>query len=287
MAIFDFRIRPPYKGFLDMIMYAQPERRDGFTRNLKFEPSPAAREQSIDTMLGEMDAGGVERGLVVGRTSGVMGSVTNGEVAEFVSLHPDRFVGAGSLDLTDRRRAMAGIDEAVDLGLGILNIEPGAAATPMHTDDRRLYPIYGACEDRDLPVIIMCGGNAGPDLRYTQPHRIDRVLADFPDLRVVASHGNWPWVSEILHVAFRRPNLYLSPDMYLPNMPGMDDYVRAADGFLADRFLYGSSFPFCGIQQYADWFRGLPINPDSMAKVTWQNAMRLLGLDDPDSGDAT
>ena len=57
--------------------------------------------------------------------------------------------------------------------------------------------------------------------------------ADFPDLRIVVSHGNWPWVSEILHVAFRRPNVYLSPDMYLYNMPGMDDYLRAANGFLA------------------------------------------------------
>lgn len=287
MPMFDFRIRPPFKGFLDMIMYAQPERRNGFTRNLKFQPSPAAEQKSMPMMLAEMEAGGVERGLVVGRTSGVMGSVDNGEVAEVVSMHPDRFVGAGSLDLTDRRRAMAQIGEARGLGLKIINIEPGAAETPMYTDDRRLYPIYAACEDIAMPVIIMCGGNAGPDLSYTQPHLIDRVLADFPDLKIVASHGNWPWVSEILHVAFRRPNLYLSPDMYLPNMAGMDDYVKAADGFLCDRFLYGSSFPFCGVKQYADWFRALPINPSAMKKVTWHNAIRLLGLDDPRPGEQT
>ncbi len=227
------------------------------------------------------------RGLVVGRTSGVMGSVSNAEVAEIVALHADRFVGAGSLDLSDRHRAMAGIDEAMELGFPILNIEPGAATTPMYTDDRRLYPIYAACAGKGLPVIVMCGGNAGPDLSYTEPQRIDRVLADFPELRVVASHGNWPWVSEIIHVAFRRPNLYLSPDMYLPNMPGMDDYVKAAAGFLADRCIYGSSFPFCGVQQYADWFRALPIGSAAMVKVTWRNAAGLLGLDDPENGDPT
>ena len=82
----------------------------------------------------------------------------------------------------------------------------------------------------------------------------------------------------ILHVAFRRPNLYVSPDMYLPSMPGMDDNVKAADGFLADRFLYASSFPFCGIKEYAAWFLRLPIRPASMEKVLYQNAARLLGL---------
>ena len=107
MRMFDFRIRPPFKGFLDMIMYAQPERRNGFTRNLKFEPSPAAEQKSMQMMLDEMESAAVERGLIVGRTSGVMGSVDNGEVAEVVAMHPGRFVGAGSLDLTDRRRAMA------------------------------------------------------------------------------------------------------------------------------------------------------------------------------------
>ena len=169
--------------------------------------------------------------------------------------------------------------EAVDQDFRAINIEPGAYEKPLHTDAARLYPIYAHCEDRGIPVIIMSGGNAGPDISYTSPERIDRVLADFPDMKVVCSHGNWPWVTEILHVAFRRPNLFVSVDMYLPNMPGMDDYVRAADGFLADRFIYGSSFPFCGIKAYADWFATLPINEEARRKVTYETARSLLRLD--------
>ncbi len=62
MAIFDFRIRPPYKGFLDMLMYAQAGRRNGFTRNLGFEPSPAAEQCSMAMLLDEMDVAGVAKG---------------------------------------------------------------------------------------------------------------------------------------------------------------------------------------------------------------------------------
>ena len=278
MKIFDFRVRPPFKGFLSMVMYAQPERRDGFTRNLKLQPSPAASQQSVDLMIKEMDDAGIEAGLIVGRNAGTLGSVSNAEVEEFVAAHPGRFVAAGSVDITNRRKAVSEIDAAIAKGFKAINIEPGACVTPMYTDDRRIYPIYAHCEDRGIPVVIMTGGNAGPDLSYTNPALLDRVLADFPNLKIVCSHGNWPWVTEILHVAFRRTNLYVSPDMYLPNMPGMDDYVKAADGFLADRFLYASSFPFCPIKDYAEWFLRLPIRPESMEKVCYKNAINLLGL---------
>lgn len=278
MRFFDFRVRPPYKGFLSMVMYAQPARRNGFTRNLKFEPSPAAEKQSVDMMIDEMNQAGVEKALIVGRNSGMLGSIDNAEVAEFCNLHPGKFLAAASIDASDRRRAVQQIDDAIENGFRIVNIEPGAYVPPMFTDDRRLYPIYAHCEDRKIPVIMMTGGNAGPDLNYTHPALLDRVLADFPTLKIVCSHGNWPWVTEILHVAFRRSNLYVSPDMYLPNMPGSDDYVKAADGFLQDRFIYASSFPFCGIKEYAEWFSRLPIRPEQMEKVAYKNAMNLLGL---------
>jgi hypothetical protein len=278
MPVIDFRIRPPFKGFLSMVMYANPDRRDRFTRQLGFEPAPSASQQSVPMLLAEMDAAGVAMGVVVGRNAGMLGSVSNDDVAEFVAQHPGRFVAVASIDPSNRKTAVAEIDRRIAAGFKAINIEPGAWREPMHTDDRRLYPIYAHCEDRSIPLIMMTGGQAGPDISYTSPERIDRVLADFPTLKIVSSHGNWPWVTEILHVAFRRPNLYLSPDMYLANLPGMTDYVQAADGFLADRFIYASSYPFCGVKIYADWFRKLPLRPENREKVMYRNAAALLGL---------
>ncbi len=279
MAVIDFRLRPPVKGFLDMVMYTRAERRDGITRQHGMEPAESAQAKSMDGLLAEMDAAGVTCGVVMGRYSGLYGSVGNEDIAEIVRAWPGRFVGVGSLDPSDRRRAVGQIDEALALGLKAINFEPGAYPQPMYTDDRRLYPLYACCEDRGIPVTIMAGGSAGPDLSYTHPVHVDRVAADFPDLRIAVTHGAWPWVSEILHVAFRRPNVYLSPDQYLCNMPGMDDYIRAANGFLADRFLYASSYPFIGVKRYADWFRSLPIRRELVPRLMYSNAARFLGID--------
>ena len=276
--VIDFRLRPPVAGFLNTLMYSAGERRDGFTRTVGFTPSPAAQQQSMDLLLREMDEAGVAQGVVVGRLAGVLGSVSNDDVAKIVADHPGRFIGAASIDPTSRKGACDTISQAVKAGFKLVNIEPGSYPVPLYADDRRLYPIYAHCEDLGVPVIMMVGGTAGPDLSYSDPIRTDRVLADFPNLKVVVAHGGWPWVNEILHVAFRRPNMYLSPDMYFSRMPGWEEYVKAADSFLADRMLYASSFPFCPVKDYKTWFETLPIKPDNLRKIMGGNARTLLGL---------
>ncbi|WP_137921029.1 amidohydrolase family protein [Hydrogenophaga sp. 2FB] len=276
--IIDFRIRPPVGGFRDTLMYAAGERRDGFTRTVGFTPSIAAQKQSMDLLLQEMDQAKVDCGVVVGRLAGTLGSVPNEDVQRIVQEHPNRFIGAASIDPTSRVGACQTIDNALAAGFKLINIEPGSYPIPMYADDRRLYPIYAHCEDRKVPVIMMVGGTAGPDLSYSDPIRTDRVLADFPNLKVVVAHGGWPWVTEILHIAFRRSNMYLSPDMYFSRMPGWEQYVSAADTFLSDRMLYASSFPFCPVKDYKDWFETLPIKPENLAKVMGGNARKLLGI---------
>ena len=43
----------------------------------------------------------------------------------------------------------------------------------------------------------------------------------------------------------RCTNVYLMPEIYMhvPDMPGADDYVRAANTYLSQRMLYSSCYP--------------------------------------------
>jgi predicted TIM-barrel fold metal-dependent hydrolase len=279
MKIIDFRVRPPMPGVTNQIFWTNPQRRDGFNRKLGFTPAPSATQASLPLLFEEMDAVGVATGVVIGRVSATLGTTSNDEIAETVRAHPDRFVGIAGIDPLDRKAAVKEIDRAMSLGLRGVNLEPGTYRIPLYADDRRLYPIYAHCEDRNIPVIIMAGGNAGPDLSYSFPVHVDRVAADFPRMKIVVSHGGWPWVSEILHVAFRRENVYLSPDMYLHEAPGWEEYLKAANGFLADRFLYASCYPLTPVKEYAEWFQRLPFRPETRERALWKNAAALLGLE--------
>ena len=174
--IIDFRIRPPYKSFLDTVMYRDAARRDRITRTIGFEPSPAAQQRSVKMMLEEMDEAGVALGVVVGRNSGALGRIDNAEVLEFCAAHAGRFLPVGSICPLPRQAAQRELEALVQAGVKAVNIEPGGLAEPLHLDDRRLYPLYAQCEDRGLVLIIMGGGNAGPDVSYTAPEHVDRVL---------------------------------------------------------------------------------------------------------------
>jgi predicted TIM-barrel fold metal-dependent hydrolase len=149
----------------------------------------------------------------------------------------------------------------------------------MYADDRKLYPIYAYLEDRGVPTVIMTGGNAGPDLSYSNPITLDRVAADFPQLKIIVSHGNWPWVSEIIHVAFRRSNVSISPDMYFYNMPGLGDYVKAADSWMSERFYFATAYPLAPITEYVDWFVQLPLKPQNMERVLYRNAAAMFNIE--------
>lgn len=280
--IIDFRLRPPSKGFLDMYLYRNKERTVGMTRQLGLHPAPSVLAESMPQCLAEMDAAGIATGVALGRQSSEaarLARVSNDDVAQLVRDYPGRFVGIASIDLTETRGALEELERAIrHLGLRGLSVEPGMVDPPMYADDPRLYPVYQQCIDLGVPVVLMSGGNAGPEVSYSLPVALDRMARDFPQLAIVAAHGGWPWVIPTLHVAFRRPNVYVSPDMYLL-LPGALDYVQAANTYLQDRFLFGTAYPAAPLVEYVHAFARLPFEADVLPKICHENAARLLRLE--------
>lgn len=266
-------------GFLGMVMYADIDRTARMAAGLGMELPPSVRERSSAKMLEEMDEAGVRLGVVPGRISPALGTIESDDVAAIVSRYPDRLVGLAPIDPVSRRAAIAAVDSAIAAGMKGVVIEPGLLASPMHLDDARMYPIYAHCEDRKVPVLFMAGGNAGPDCTYTSPEHIDRVARDFPTLKIISGHGNWPWVAEIIHVCYRRPNLWLSPDMYIfGGMPGALDYINAANGFMADRFLFATAYPLLPFKRALETFLRFPLKESVIDRILYRNAAELLGV---------
>ena len=227
-----------------------------------------------------MDDAGVTLGVMTGRQSPGMGNVSNDDLMDIVREQPGRFVGIAGVDGSDPVAAIAEIERTVANGnLRGAGMEPGCGAIPMYIDDARLYPIYQYCSDRSIPMFLMGGGGNGPDLSYSNPEHIDRVCRDFPKLTVVNMHGSYPWVPQVLFSCMCRPNMYLAPDMYMYNMPGAADYVTAANGFLRDRFLFGSGYPYIPLKQAVDLFVAMPFDRSILPNLLYKNMARVLKLD--------
>ncbi len=277
--VIDFRVRPPYGGFLEAAMYARPDRTNRMASALRLPAAPSLLEPSVDATFSEMANSQVHLGVVPARRGcGMLGDVSNDDISALVRLSAGRLIGFGAPDLMD---ISVGVSEVSMIAnspefAGVV-VEPGMWDSPQYGDDKNVYPIYQACADAGLPLLIMGGGNAGPDPSYTNPNILDHICSDFPSLTVIAAHGGWPWVFQTLHVAFRRENLYLSPDMYLFGMAGWQAYVDAATGYLSDRFLFGTAYPFVAFEEGIEAFKAM-FSPDHHDRLMRLNAERVLGI---------
>jgi uncharacterized protein len=279
-GIIDFRLRPPLGGFLSTIMFREKERTMARTRQLGLEPAQSVLELSVEKLLAEMDEAGVTIGVITGRnTSSGFGTVSNKEVAAIAAMYPGRFIACGGVDPADTPAALREVDRiAGEWRMPAISMEPGFAPQPMRANDRRLYPIYARCAERALPVILTLSVMTGPDVSYCLPVDVDQVAHDFPGLKLVIAHACWPWVQPMLGVAFRRTNVYLSPDIYAINLPGRDDFALAARTYLQDRFLYASGYPFAPVGGAVQAYRAMGFSGEAEDKIFRKNAAALLGL---------
>lgn len=281
--IIDCRLRPPSRGFLQLSLFRDTARTARMSRSFGMPQAPSTAQCSTELLLQEMDRSGITMGVVPGRKAyPFLGGVNNEDIVGIMQDYPGRFIGVAGLDPTDRKAAMDEIDRFVVNGpLKGVGMEPGLLPVPMYPNDRRIYPIYEKLQAEGIPLLLMAGGGNGPDLSYGFPHILDQIAADFPNLTIINTHGGYPYVTEVLFVAYKRPNIYICPDMYLFNSPGWQDYVTAANTALQDRFLFGTAYPFIPLEEGVAHFKQLPFKEEVLPKVLYQNIARALKLDIP------
>jgi len=150
--------------------------------------------------------------------------------------------------------------------------------------DRRYYPICSKCADLGVPVNIHTSTSLLADVRMDcdHPSDVDHVAAN-PDLNIVAYHGGWPWVLEMVGIALRHPNVYISPAgvrsrHFAKPDSGWQPLVQYGDTILRDRVPWGSKWPMLPIKRSMREIEELPLRPESRAAWMGDNAARLFGL---------
>lgn len=233
------------------------------------------RSTNVEAFIEEIREVGITKAVVVGRDTPNL-TISNDRILEITSPHSE-LIGIASVD-PQKPDALAEIERAVNqLGLLGVNLEPGFGDPALQADDPLLYPIYDACDQLKVPVFLMSGPTT-PDLNYARPEAVGRIAWAFPHLPIVCYHGFYPYVNEIIGVAFRHENVHLVPDMYI-FLPGSRLYVEAANGFLRDQLLFGSSYPFRAMGQTVEDFLNLGFKEQVLDGVLYKNAERLLKLD--------
>jgi predicted TIM-barrel fold metal-dependent hydrolase len=167
---------------------------------------------------------------------------------------------------------------------GFSGVNTQTFAQRMRPNDKRLYPVYAKCQELDIPVTIHASINFTIDrtIDFSRPIYIDEVACDFPDLKIVANHGGWPWVAEMVAVAWKHKNVYIEIGAVAPKYIGMpgtgwEPLVIYGNSLLQDRVLFATDnmVPW---KRCLEEFATLPLKDSVKEKWLGLNAQRLLNL---------
>ncbi|MFW9907982.1 MAG: amidohydrolase family protein [Candidatus Thorarchaeota archaeon] len=259
-------------------------------------------DSPVSTLRTAMDTAGIERAVILPIDSGINQKMPL-SLHEKTDWHVDEIQGDPSLVTfvgLDPRRGEAGI---LEMERAIL--EKGCRGWKMYPpngfypDSDEFYPYYEKARELGIPIVIHQGFTSRfKHVKYARPVYVDKVAADFPDLKIVLAHVGTPWVEEALMVAAKNPNVSVDISgwqLFAARAP-MKLYEMVADAMIARvfprRMLWGSDFPLfeqsMPLEKWADFFSNLSlpkflieqgyaqVSKEDIEHVMWKNAARII-----------
>ena len=289
MPVIDICVIPPLEetleGFAnpsgDFARYTElygDENMESLLRSIRSDPA--------GFLLALMDDAGVDIAMLTAEdaetTAGM--KVPNDKVAEFVKQNPKRFIGMAAVDPHKGMAAVRELERAVkELDMKCLCLEPWLHK--LRSNDKRYYPIYAKCVELDVPVWIHSSINYVPQLTmdFGRPIYLDEVAGHFPELKIIAGHGGWPWVNEMMAFLWRHPNAHTDISAIRPKYLGLpgtgwETLLQYGNSLLQDKVLFGTAWPAQQFKESIEELKKLPIKKEVLAKWLGGNAKRLLNL---------
>jgi predicted TIM-barrel fold metal-dependent hydrolase len=278
MRIIDFRFRPNTAETLSGI--ANSAMFKGLCATIDFDKM---KPQSLEEVVADLDKHSIVKAVITGRDceTTFASKSNNPSVVEFTTKFPNKFIGFAGVD---PHKGMRGIYELKTLveekGLRGAAIDPYLAQ--IYVNDAKFYPIYAKCCELDIPVIITTGpATLVPNtvIDHVAPRYIDFVARDFPELKIVVSHGGYPWVNEMIMVTQRNANVYLELSEY-EFFPQSEAYIQAINTLISDKVIFASAHPFVDFRVALKNYETIPFSPEVREKIMYKNAARILKIEE-------
>jgi predicted TIM-barrel fold metal-dependent hydrolase len=157
-------------------------------------------------------------------------------------------------------------------------------------DDRRMWPFYEKACELDVALTMHTGMSyvVPQPSCHTQPDTLDRVLLDFPELKIIAYHMGWPRTEELIGLAGKHQNLYLSLSGivgWYQRSPyrGYHAIGTALQWVSHEKIVMGLDLPFDDTKRIVDFIRNLQMPEELQEKwgypeITEEIRAGILGL---------
>lgn len=240
----------------------------------------------LDAYLRMYDDAGVDHVVIRGTDadSTVEIKIENQNVAAFCAEHAPRFIGLAGVDPHKGMDAVRQLEHAVK-ELGMKGLMVAGFEARLRINDKKYYPLYAKCVELGIPVNIHCGMSFSSTswMGYGRPIDLDEVLVDFPELVAVAGVPGFPWVQELIGVAWRHKNLCIAlnavrPKYLMTPNSGYEMLMQYGRTILQDQIIFGTNWPILELEKTIEEIRASPLPENVQKKWLGENAARVLGL---------
>lgn len=221
---------------------------------------------------------------------GVLSGSTN-EIKQWQATAPGLFIAGLGLNIRRDDTTPEEVAELFDAGELTVLAEVTNQYSGVLADDPDFAPFWKVAAEKDIPVGIHVGvGPPGapqlyPDFLAQSPLRIEKVLRQYPTLRVYLMHAGYPFVDDLKALLYLYPQLYVGVGVLQIALP-RNEYYRFLEelvisGFI-DRVMYGSdqmNWPGA-IEEGIKAINDAPfLNLEQKKAILYDNAVRFLRLD--------
>ena len=225
--------------YIDPPEFAWPAQQWGMSNRL------AGR--SVEDFIAMMDATGFGRvGIPAAKVYNwrhrhLIWNLSVDEISPLVDRYPDRFFGLYGINPLQRMEGVRELERAVREHnfIGAVMHPHGFGIAPNVAD---WFPYYAKCAELNIPVFSLVG-HAAEEMPSEpgRPLHLEQVALYFPELRIVGVSG-WPWVEEMISMAWKFPNVFYGTSQYAPRhwTSELKSFVR---GRGRGKVLFGSGFP--------------------------------------------
>jgi uncharacterized protein len=206
------------------------------------------------------------------------GNVRTETVLEHAAAVPEFYLPFASVDPNTDPEPGALMRRYIAAGARGLKLYP--SYQHYYPNDARVYPLYEACAEAGIPVLLHIGSSVipGTRIKYCDPVHLDDVAVDFPELPIVMAHGGRGfWYDECAFLARHHPNMYIDVAGLVPSK--LREHYPDLDR-LAMKMVFGSDWPAMPKSpgENARTIAALGLPPDVLRLVLYDNAARLLKL---------
>jgi predicted TIM-barrel fold metal-dependent hydrolase len=210
-------------------------------------------------------------------TAQLIWDVKEEQVVEVAEAMPGRVKGLFGIDPREGMRGVRRLEEWVGTGHFVgAHLHPYGFGLPVN--HRRFYPFYAKCTELGVPVVMQVGHSAERmPSEMGRPILVDDIALDFPELTIVGAHTGWPWVEELIALAWKHRNVFIGTSAHHPKYwdPSL---VRFANSRGRGKVLFGTDYPVMDYRDALKAISELPLKDEARQLVTGGAARGIFNL---------